>query len=47
MGGVDFAREERLKKCDLIIEQYEIILSSPMLAKIISKQNNDEVIYFF
>jgi hypothetical protein len=43
MGGVDFAREERLKKCDSIIEQYEIILNSPILAKIVAKQNNDEV----
>jgi hypothetical protein len=43
MGGVDFAREERLKKCDSIVEQYEIILNSPILSKIIANQKNDEV----
>jgi len=42
-NGVDLAREERLKKCDVIIEQYESILTSHNLARIISKQNNDEV----
>jgi hypothetical protein len=43
MGGVDFAREDRLKKCDSIIEQYEIILNSAILAKIVTNQKNDEV----
>jgi hypothetical protein len=42
-NGVDLAREERLKKCDQIIEQYEGIFKSTTLAKIISKQSNDEV----
>jgi hypothetical protein len=42
-NGVDLAREERLKKCDQIVEQYESIFKLQSLAKIMSKQNNDEV----
>ena len=43
MGGVDLTREERIKKCDLIIEQYEKIRTSQNIEKIIKKQNNDDV----
>lgn len=42
-GGVDLAREERLKKCDQIIEQFEKILTSHNIEKILKKQNNDDV----
>jgi hypothetical protein len=42
-SGVDLAREERLKKCDSIIEYYEKVRNSPNLEKILKKKNNDEV----
>jgi hypothetical protein len=45
-SGVDLAREERLKKCDAIIEQYEKIRISPMVEKVMKKQQNDEVFDF-
>ena len=43
--GVDLAREERVKKCDLVIEQFENVLNSPNLLKIIQK-NNDVIELF-
>jgi hypothetical protein len=43
-SGVDLAREERLKKCDSVIEQFEKIRTSQNIEKILKKQNNDEVI---
>jgi len=45
-NGVDLAREERLKKCDLIISAFESILKADSLIKIIAKENNDEVFIF-
>jgi hypothetical protein len=42
-SGVDLAREERLKKCEEIIQLFEKIRASPVIEKIIKKQNNDEV----
>ena len=43
--GVDLAREERLKKCDQIIEQFEICYNSSHLAKL-TKKNDQEVVKF-
>jgi hypothetical protein len=40
---VDLAREERLKKCDTIIEIFEKIKTSDNLHKIIKKNKDDEV----
>jgi hypothetical protein len=42
-NGVDLAREERLKKCDTIIEHYEKIRVSSNVEKIIQKQKGDDV----
>jgi hypothetical protein len=44
-SGVDLAREERLNKCDSIIEMFEKILLIQSIKKIISKHNNDDVKY--
>jgi len=44
-NAVDLAREERLKKCDSIIEMYEKISDISSITKIKSKQNNDDVKY--
>jgi hypothetical protein len=38
--GVDLAREERVKKCDMIIEQLENVVNSSNLRKIMQKNND-------
>jgi hypothetical protein len=42
-NGVDLSREERLKKCDVIIDYYEKILIANTIQAILSKQKNDDV----
>lgn len=38
--GVDLAREERVKKCDMIIEQFENVINSSNLKKLMQKNND-------
>jgi hypothetical protein len=45
-SGVDLAREERLKKCEVIIDYYDKIRVSNNIDKIIKKQNNDDVLCY-
>jgi hypothetical protein len=42
-NGVDLAREERLKKCDIIIEILEKIATIPNLDKVLKRNPNDDV----
>jgi hypothetical protein len=42
-SGVDLAREERLKKCDAIIQEFEKIRACANVEKILKKQYNEEV----
>jgi hypothetical protein len=44
-SGVDLAREERLRKCDIIIEYFEKILSAGNLEKIMNRKKEDDVNY--
>jgi hypothetical protein len=44
---VDLAREERLKKCDIIIEYFEKILCAGNVEKILNRKKEDDVINFF
>lgn len=41
--GIDLNKEERIKKCDKIIDIYKTIKILPSLESIISKKNQDEV----
>jgi len=36
---VDLEREERLRKCDIMVDQFEKVLSAPGLAKALQSQN--------
>lgn len=46
-SGVDLAREERLKKCDKVIEFYEKIPTSQSIQSLMKRSSNDDVKYFF
>ncbi len=40
---MDLAREERLKKCDIIIDYFEKILSAGNIEKILNRKKEDDV----
>ena len=38
-NGVDLAREDRARKCDMVIEQFDNVLNSQNFVKLTQKNN--------